>query len=155
MKNNLGFLAGWTIAAAVLGLVVCQLLAGFGFAFAVSEPILILSLVAAGVGITAATYPIARYRKTLEQPSSANKPARPNPFYAVRLLAFSRAVAITGLGFTGWHLGQLVWLWGFSIAPNGLVGPTLTGLASSLIMFVLGLVAENNCRAPKDLSGDD
>jgi hypothetical protein len=32
---------------------------------------------------------------------------------------------ITALGFFGWHIGQLIGLWVFSIAPAGFVGPSI------------------------------
>ena len=111
------------------------------------------SLIAIGIGIYGATFPIFRYRNQLEK-AQHQMVKRPDPLLSFRLLVLARAVMITGLGFLGWHIGQLVWLWLFSIAPSGLVQPTLVGVAASLLLYLGGLGAEYNCRLPKDPDGE-
>lgn len=134
----------------VAGISSSQLATGLGQSFLVSPASLLISLPVIAVIIVLATLPIYRYRKKSEKHTSGPRPNRPNPFFAYRALVFSRAVALTGSLFAGWYLGQLVWLVTFSVAPSGLVIPTLLGLAGGVAMLGGGLVGENNCRAPRD-----
>ena len=143
----------WLILGVVAGGFVSQLTAGFGLAFAATDVFLATSLAAIGIAIYGATFPIFQYRRRIEKfPTQSVK--RPDPILSFRLLVLSRAVMITALGFIGWHVGQLLWLWFFSIAPAGLVSPTLIGLAVSVLMYLGGLGAQFNCRLPKDPDGD-
>lgn len=153
MKLDIRFLIGWFVFGVLAGAVASQLAAGFGLAFPATDAFLATSLIAIGIAIYAATFPIFRYRNQLEkaQPKIVK---RPDPLLSFRLLVLSRAVMITGLGFMGWHIGQLVWLWLFSIVPTGLVLPTLIGVAASLLLYLGGLGAEYNCRLPKDPDGE-
>ncbi len=153
MKLDLRFLALWFVFGVIAGGSVAQLTSGYGLAFPASDTFLATSLVAIGIAIYGATFPIFRYRRLVEkQITQAVK--RPDPLLSFRLLVLSRAVMITALGFLGWHIGQLIWLWVFSIAPSGLVSPTILGAAASLLMYLGGLGAEFNCRLPKDPDGD-
>ena len=153
MKLDIRFLIGWFVFGVVAGAVASQLATGFGLAFPATDAFLATSLIAIGVAIYGATFPIFRYRNQLEKAQQKNV-KRPDPLLSFRLLVLSRAVMITGLGFMGWHIGQLVWLWLFSIAPAGLVLPTLIGVAASLLLYLGGLGAEYNCRLPKDPDGE-
>jgi cytochrome bd-type quinol oxidase subunit 2 len=153
MKIDLRFLIGWFVFGVVIGAVASQLSTGFGLAFPATDAFLATSLVAIGFAIYGATYPIFRYRNQLEKTQKKNV-KRPDPLLSFRLLVLARAVMITGLGFMGWHLGQLIWLWLFSIAPSGLILPTLVGLAAALLLYLGGLGAEYNCRLPKDPDGE-
>jgi hypothetical protein len=145
-QNLLAFLA----AGAVFGLSLSQLATGFGYAFPVSPWSMVLMLPLIGAATYLASWPIYRYRKRLEQHPEGPRPARPNPFYAFRVLIVSRAVALTGALFAGWHLGSLIWLLSFSVAPTALVLPMLFGLIGSVAMLGGGILGEFNCRAPKD-----
>ncbi len=153
MKLDLRFLALWFGFGAIGGGSVAQLTSGYGLAFPATDAFLATSLVAIGIAIYGATFPIFRYRRQVEKLSS-QPVKRPDPLLSFRLLVLSRAVMITALGFFGWHLGQLIWLWGFSIAPAGLVSPTIIGAGASLLMYLGGLGAEFNCRLPKDPDGE-
>lgn len=153
MKIDLRFLAAWFAIGVIAGAIVSQLTAGFGLAFAATDSFLATSLVVIGLGIYGATFPIFRYRNQVEK-AQAQRVKRPDALLSFRLLVLSRAVMITGLGFVGWHIGQLIWLWFFSIAPTGLVAPTIVGAAASLLMYLGGLGAEYNCRLPKDPDGE-
>ncbi len=153
MKLDLRFLVVWFVIGALAGGSVAQLTSGYGLAFPATDAFLATSLAAIGIAIYGATFPIFRYRRQVEK--AIGQPVRrPDPLLSFRLLVLSRAVMITALGFLGWHSGQLIWLWGFSIAPAGLVSPTLLGAAASLLMYLGGLGAEFNCRLPKDRDGD-
>jgi hypothetical protein len=153
MKLDLRFLLIWIFVGVIAGGSVAQLATGNGLAFPATDAFLATSLVAIGISIYAATFSIFRYRRQIEKAVSQGV-KRPDPLLSFRLLVLSRAVMITGLGFFGWHVGQLIWLWFFSIAPSGLVGPTIIGASTSLLMYLGGLGAEFNCRLPKDRDGD-
>ena len=153
MKIDLRFLAAWFAIGVFAGAIVSQLTAGFGLAFPATDSFLATSLVVIGLGIYGATFPIFRYRNQVEK-AQAQRVKRPDALLSFRLLVLSRAVMITGLGFVGWHIGQLIWLWFFSIAPTGLVAPTIVGAVASLLMYLGGLGAEYNCRLPKDPDGE-
>ena len=134
----------------VAGLSSSQLATSFGYSFLVSPASLLIVLPVIAIGIYVASYPIYRYRKKAEKYESGPRPTRPNPFFAFRVLLVARAVALTGSLFAGWHLGQLLWLISFSVAPAGLVLPTVLGLLGSASMLSGGLLGEYNCRAPRD-----
>ena len=153
MKIDFRFLIAWFLLGGFAGGFAAQLTAGFGLAFPATDAFLAISLVAIGIAIYGATFPIFQYRRRVEKAlSQAVK--RPDALLAFRLLVLSSAVLITALAFIGWHIGQLIWLWFFSIAPSGLVTPTLVGAACSVLMYLGGLGAEFNCRLPKDPDGD-
>ncbi len=138
------------IVGLVAGLSSSQLATSFGFSFLVSPTSMLIVLPVIALAIYLASYPIFRYRKKAEKYESGPRPTRPNPFFAFRVLLVSRAVALTGSLFAGWHLGQLLWLISFSVAPAGLVLPTVLGLLGSASMLGGGLLGEYNCRAPRD-----
>ncbi|MFZ9744337.1 MAG: DUF3180 domain-containing protein [Aquiluna sp.] len=134
----------------VAGLTSSQLASSLGYSFLVSPNSMLIVLPVIAVAVYIASYPIFRYRKKAEKYESGPRPNRPNPFYAFRVLLVSRAVALTGSLFAGWHLGQLLWLISFSVAPAALVLPTALGLLGGGSMLGGGLLAEFNCRAPRD-----
>lgn len=138
------------VAGLVAGLSSSQLATSFGYSFLVSPTSMLIVLPVIAIGIYLASYPIFRYRKQAEKYESGPRPNRPNPFFAFRVLLIARAVALTGSLFAGWHLGQLLWLISFSVAPSGLVLPTVLGLLGSASMLGGGLLGEYNCRAPRD-----
>ena len=153
MKLDIRFLIGWFLFGGISGAGAGQLATGFGLGFPATDAFLATSLIAIGIGIYGATFPIFRYRNQLEK-AQQQSVKRPDPLLSFRLLVLARAVMITGLGFLGWHIGQLIWLWLFSISPTGLVLPTLVGVGASLLMYLGGLGAEYNCRLPKDPDGE-
>lgn len=133
------------------GFAVAEILVGYGSAFPVAPASLALSLVVIGVGVFAASFPIARYRKARDQGLTAK---RPNSFTAFRILLFARAATITAAGFLGWFTGQLIWLLTLGNPVEGLVIATALGVSASALMLILGVLAELNCRAPKDRDGE-
>ena len=153
MKLDIRFLIGWFVFGVIAGTVSSRLSTGFGFAFPATDVFLATSLIAIGLAIYGATFPIFRYRNQVEKAQFQNA-KRPDALLSFRLLVLSRAVLITGLGFVGWHIGQLIWLWSFSIAPTGLVAPTIVGAVASLLMYLGGLGGQYNCRLPKDPDGE-
>lgn len=145
--NQLGvFLA----VGLILGLSLVQLLTGSGMAFPQSPWSMILILPLIGISVYLASLPIARYRKKLESYIEGPRPQRPNPFFAFRLLLIARATALTAALFAGWHLGAMLWLVSFSVAPAALTTPTALGIIGSIAMLIGGYLAEQNCKTPKD-----
>lgn len=134
----------------IAGLSSSQLLTSLGNSFLVSPISMLIVLPVIAIGIVLASYPVHHYRKKAESHESGPRPTRPNPFYAFRVLLVARAIALTGSLFAGWHLGQLLWLISFSVAPVGLVLPTVLGLLGGASMLGGGLLGEYNCRAPRD-----
>lgn len=141
---------GTTLGSIFLSINVVQLLAGFGQSFPQSPLSLIVTMPLIGLAVVLATLPIYRYRKAVEEYKSGPRPERPNPFYALRALVLSRATALAGTIFAGWHFGALIWLLVFSVAPSGPVSVTSIAIVSSIAMLVGGLVGQNNCKAPRD-----
>ena len=146
---------GTLLVSIFLAINVTQLFAGFGQAFPQSPASLLITMPLIGIAVVIATWPIYRYRKAVESYTQGPRPARPNPFYALRVLVFSRATALAGTVFVGWHVGALVWLTVFSVAPSGPVQVTSLGILSSLAMLAGGLVGQQFCRAPKGGSGEE
>ncbi len=133
------------LVSLVLGAAIAQLATGFGFAIPAAPLSLSVSVLAIGFAVLIAAIPIARYRK-LSQAQKAIR--RPNPFYAVRVLLFSRAAQITSVAFLGWHLGLGIWLLAFTPSV-ALVTDCFLGALFCLGGLIAALLAEWNCRTPK------
>ena len=125
-----------------------QFATGFGFALPVAPASLAVTVLVIGVAVVGASLPIANYRRKKEAGKASS---RPNPFYAVRVLLFARAAQITASGFLGWHLGLGIWLVAFT--PSALAQETFLAAVLCLAGLLSALLAEWNCRAPKD--GDE
>ncbi|MDE2386806.1 MAG: DUF3180 domain-containing protein [Actinomycetales bacterium] len=143
------------VGAAVVAFIVVRLMVGAGFAIPVSGVNLLLTMPAIGIIDLALVWPILRYKKALADylmGVTKRRPKRPEPFYAVRVMLISKASAIAGAWFLGWHIGVVavqlttnevtdaVWLESF-------------GALGALLLVVAALVAERGCRLPDD--GDD
>lgn len=139
------------LSTMVGGFAVAEILVAYGSPFPVAPASLPLSLAVIGVGAFSASFPIANYRKAREKGLPAK---RPNPFTAFRILLFARAATITAAGFLGWFLGQLGWLLILGNPVVGLLTATVLGIAGSVLMLILGFLAELNCRTPKDQDGE-
>lgn len=145
---------GTTLISVLLSINVVQLFSGFGQSYPQSPITLIITMPLIGIVVVLVTLPILRYRKAVENYSSGPRPERPDPFYALRALVLSRATALAGAIFVGWHLGALIWLVVFSVAPVGPVTLTSIALLSSIAMLAGGLMGQSNCKAPRDLDSE-
>lgn len=145
---------GTTLVMVMLGINVVQLFSGFGQSYPQSPISLIITMPLIGIVVVMLTLPILRYRRAVEQHTQGPRPERPNPIYAVRALVLARATALAGTIFVGWHLGALIWLVVFSVAPIGPVTQTSWALLASIVMLVAGLIGQSNCKAPKDGNGE-
>lgn len=148
-------LLAWLVPTVAAGFVIPATLVRQGQAqpdspFTMSLTLTLMALLGFG-----ATVPIASYRRKLAKFRAGElqqHPGRPNPIYATRVLMLAQAVALAGAGFTGWHLGYLLWLLSDAVVQGGL--ETWLGLVASLLALVMGWLGERNCRAPHDDSGD-
>lgn len=146
---------GTLLVSVFLAINITQLFAGFGQPFPQSPASLLITMPLIGIAVVIATLPIYRYRRAVENYTQGPRPARPNPFYALRALVLSRATALAGIVFVGWHVGALIWLTVFSVAPTTPVLVTSMGILSSLGMLAGGLIGQQFCRAPKGGSGEE
>ncbi|HEY7854272.1 MAG TPA: DUF3180 domain-containing protein [Aquiluna sp.] len=145
---------GTALISVLLSINIVQLFAGFGQSYPQSPITLIVTMPVIGIAVVLATLPIRRYRNAVENYSSGPRPERPDPFYALRALVLSRATALAGTIFVGWHLGALIWLVVFSVAPIGPVTLTSIALLGSIAMLAGGLIGQSNCKAPRDSDGE-
>jgi hypothetical protein len=153
MRLSLRLLAGFLLVGGAFGALGSEFLVSTGYSFPVSDGSLTATLVGIGLGIYLATLPILIYRIKTESKNSGTV-KRPDPLLSFRLLVLARAVILTATGFLGWHLGQVLWLLTVSVGPAGLVSQTVLGILSSVAMLVGGVLAEYNCRLPKDPDGE-
>lgn len=136
------------VLAAVAGFLFTQSSIANGFAFISTHPSLVLTLPITAVISLVLTRPLIRYRKQLEKYLAGElkqRPARVNPFYAVRVLALSKAVATAGAIFTGWHLGLILY-WSL-VNPANFWVLNLLGTLGGIMMVGAGILGERNCRA--------
>ena len=155
MNGSVGKLvAGFSVVGLVLGLVAAQLSAGFGYVFPASPTSLPISLLVLALANYLFSLPIYRYRKRLGSYKEGIRPERPSPFYAVRVLILARASVLAGALFAGWHVGLIVWLLGFSVAPENLMLSSSFGLVGAVALTIGGLVSQWNCKAPPSSDSD-
>jgi ABC-type sugar transport system permease subunit len=144
-------------AAALVGVVgffVIQQLVGNGLPAPTIQLNLVLIQPSLAVILVLSAIPIMRYRSSLKkfEVDQGNRPARVDSNYAVRTLALSKAVSLTGSIFVGWAGAVLVYQ---LISPEGTkLLLTLLGLVGALAMVVAGLVIENLFRIPPDKDAD-
>jgi uncharacterized membrane protein YidH (DUF202 family) len=148
-------LLGWVIPAATAGYLFSKFVVASGGQVPVAPLNLILTFLAISAILVVSAAPMFRYRRELaaqRKSSSAPRPKRLNPFYAVRLVVLAKATAIAGALFLGWQLG-VIWLQISSPVTPGSVWQNFAALISSIVMVVLALVIERICRIPED-AGD-
>jgi ABC-type sugar transport system permease subunit len=144
-------------AAALVGVVgffVIQQLVGNGLPAPTIQLNLVLIQPSLAVILVLSAIPIMRYRSSLKkfEVDQGHRPARVDSNYAVRTLALSKAVSLTGSIFVGWAGAVLVYQ---LISPEGTkLLLTLLGLVGALAMVVAGLVIENLFRIPPDKDAD-
>jgi hypothetical protein len=146
-------LVGWAVSATTAGYLIPKLIVAGGGPIPVSPWNIIATLPAIGILLLLMAIPLIRYRRALaalKKDTALPRPKRINPFYAVRLVVLSKAIAISGAIFFGWHLG-VVWLQITSpIIPTS-TGQNALGLVGAALMLVLAVVVERLCRVVDDL----
>ena len=145
-------LLGWVIPAATAGYLYSRFVVASGGQVPVAPLNLILTFLAISVILAIFAAPMFRYRRELaaqRQNSSAPRPKRLNPFYAVRLVMLAKATAIAGALFAGWQLG-VIWFQLSSPVTPGSVWQNLAALVANIVMIVIALVIERICRITED-----
>lgn len=137
-------------AISIVSFLTVRLLVANGAAIPASPTNLLITLPAIAAIVFALTIPIWRYKASLKQSPSGQRPKRVDPFYAVRVLLLSKASALAGSVFAGWHLGALVAQLSLPVSFTSALVPNSFGLAASLILTVAGTIAEQICRLPED-----
>lgn len=155
MNGSMGKVVSvFSLVGLVLGLVLSQLSAGFGYVFPASPTTLPISLLVLALANYLFSFPIYRYRKQLASYKEGVRPERPNPFYAVRVLILARASVLAGALFAGWHAGLIIWLLSFSVAPENLMLTSSFGLVGAVALIIGGLVSQWNCKTPPSSDSD-
>lgn len=137
-------LIGLTLIGAVLGWLGQMSLASAG-APSLTPPV---TLVVALVGIAAILLGLGW---PIRQVVRGKRTRRVDPFFAMRVLVFSKASSLTGALLTGAAGGLVVYALTRAALPllPGIWADALTLLAA-LALVVAGLVVENWCRIPPD-----
>jgi hypothetical protein len=87
--------------------------------------------------------PIWKYKKNLLKAATPNRFLPINPFYAFRVLLISKAAAITGALFIGWHAGVLVKQFTAPVVVPEATTLNITALAAALLLLIVGFVVGN------------
>lgn len=138
----------------IIGFLVIQQLVGNGLQAPTTGLNIILIQPSLAIILALSAIPMIRYRTGLKK-FEDNKGKRPTPvdsMYAVRTLALSKAVSLTGSIFVGWQLSILIYQ---LTSPEGTkLASTIFGLVGAIVMVVVGLIVENLFRVPPDRDGD-
>ena len=135
---------------AVVSFLAVRLLVANGLAVPASPTNLLVTLAAIAVILLALTVPIWRYKSSLNQYTKGPRPKRVDPFYAVRVLLLSKASAITGSAFVGWHLGAMIAQLSLPVSFTAALVQNSFGLVASLVLTVAAIVSEQICRLPDE-----
>jgi Protein of unknown function (DUF3180) len=132
---------------------VASFMVGRGLQVPVSPTNLLITLAAIAAVLLALSIPIWRYRNALKQ-SSAQRPKRVDPFYAVRVLLLAKASSLAGVLFASWHLGVVIFQLSGAVVVQGLVLQNVFGFVASVMLVVAALITEQICRLPQDQDPD-
>ena len=132
---------------------VAGIMVGRGLQVPVSPANLLITLAAISAVLLALSIPIWRYRSALKQ-SSAQRPKRVDPFYAVRVLLLAKASSLAGVLFASWHLGVVIFQLSGAVVIQGLVLQNSFGFVASVMLIVAALITEQICRLPQDQDPD-
>jgi hypothetical protein len=132
---------------------VASFMVGRGLQVPVSPTNLLITLAAIAAVLLALSIPIWRYRNALKQ-SSAQRPKRVDPFYAVRVLLLAKASSLAGVLFASWHLGVVIFQLSGAVVVQGLVLQNVFGFVASVMLIVAALITEQICRLPQDQDPD-
>jgi hypothetical protein len=146
------------VIGAVFGGVFGGLQVSHGRAIPVSGASLIVTMLGLGIILAGLAYPIYRYRKQVlalakaasngsEKPSAAPRPKRLDPFYAVRVLALAKSVAVGSALMSGWHLGLVALQLCTPVITHG-VWFNVGGLLACVAAMAVALAVEQICKIP-------
>jgi Protein of unknown function (DUF3180) len=135
---------GLAIAGAVVGWLVEIGLAAAGLAALVPPYSLAVTLVAIGVIVVLAGWPI-------RQAVRGHSTRRIDPFRAMRVLLLAKASTLAGALLGGAAVGFGVYLLSRPVLPPAAsLVPTFVTLAAAIILVVSGLLVEHWCRIPPE-----
>ena len=146
----------WIIAAGVISFGYSTYAVNNGLEIPITGNSLSISTALIAVILLALAVPIWKYKRNLVKLStSTNKLLPVNPFYAVRVLLLSKAAAITGAIFIGWHAGVLVKQFTAPVVVTDATTPNVTALVAAALLLIVGFVVEQICKLPSDKSKDE
>ena len=146
----------WAIAAGVLSFGYSTYAVNNGLEIPITGNSLSISTALIAVILLALAVPIWKYKRNLVKlATSTNKLLPVNPFYAVRVLLLSKAAAITGAMFIGWHAGVLVKQFTAPVVVTDATTPNITALVAAVLLLIAGFVVEQICKLPSDKSKDE
>lgn len=141
-RTSAGLLVVVALLGAGVGFLVDQVLTATGRATFTPSPLLPVLLLVIAVAALALAWPVRR---------SVRTGVRIDPFRALRAVTLARASSLFGAIMAGFGGGLLVFLLSRPVAPQ--VGSTVAMIAliaSSVVLVVAALVAEQLCTLPKD-----
>ena len=146
----------WAIAAGVISFGYSTYAVNNGLEIPITGIALSISTVLIAVILLALVVPIWKYKRNLIKLATSTKKLLPvNPFYAVRVLLLSKAAAITGAIFIGWHAGVLVKQFTAPVVVTDATTPNVTALVAAVLLLIAGFVVEQICKLPSDKSKDE
>lgn len=148
----------WIVLYLVVGSVVGALIVVYrvsrGSTVPVSGPGFSFSMLAAGVILAGLAYPVYRYRRAIlalakagSEAAAKPRPKRLDPFYAVRVLALSKAVSVCAATIAGWHFA-LIAIQLTTPVVSASVWSNVFGFGASLTSMIVALAVEQLCKIP-------
>jgi hypothetical protein len=145
----------WFLGSGILGFGYSTYAVNNGLEVPISGITLALSTALIAVILLGLALPIWKYKRSITKVITVSKPLPVNPFYAVRVLLLSKAAAITGAMFIGWHAGVLVKQFTAPVVVIDATTPNITALASAVLLLIVGIIVEQVCKLPSDKSKDE
>ena len=145
----------WFLVSGILGFGYSTYAVNNGLEVPISGITLALSTALIAVILLGLALPIWKYKRSITKVITVSKPLPVNPFYAVRVLLLSKAAAITGAMFIGWHAGVLVKQFTAPVVVIDATTPNITALVSAVLLLIVGIIVEQVCKLPSDKSKDE
>ena len=145
----------WFLVSGILGFGYSTYAVNNGLEVPISGITLALSTALIAVILLGLALPIWKYKRSITKVITVSKPLPVNPFYAVRVLLLSKAAAITGAMFIGWHSGVLVKQFTAPVVVIDATSPNITALVSAVLLLIVGIIVEQVCKLPSDKSKDE
>ena len=145
----------WFLVSGIIGFGYSTFAVNNGLEVPISGITLALSTSLIAVILLGLSVPIRKYKRSITKVVTVGKPLPVNPFYAVRVLLLSKAAAITGAMFIGWHAGVLVKQLTAPVVVIDATTPNITALVSAVLLLVVGFIVEQICKLPSDKSKDE
>ena len=145
----------WFLVSGILGFGYSTYAVNNGLEVPISGITLALSTALIAVILLGLALPIWKYKRSITKVITVSKPLPVNPFYAVRVLLLSKAAAITGAMFIGWHSGVLVKQFTAPVVVIDATTPNITALVSAVLLLIVGIIVEQVCKLPSDKSKDE